>query len=97
MADRQIAWVLFLVSMVISFLFLGTMVNMNYELDNQKRRSDSLDKEIQSLKKHQEDLKLQLTIVNKTTTHIEKDIDDTQQLQRIQAQKIYEIIKKKKK
>lgn len=97
MADRQIAWVLFLVSMVISLLFLGTMVNMNYELDNQKRRSDSLDKEIQILKKHQEDLKLQLTIVNKTTTHIEKDIDDTQQLQRIQAQKIYEIIKKKKK
>ena len=96
MADRQVAWVLFLVSIMISFLFLGTMVNMNYELDNQKRRTDSLDKEIKILKKHQEDLKLQLTVVNKTTASIEKDIDNTQELQRLQAQKISEIIKKKK-
>jgi len=96
MTNRQVSWVLFLVSMVISFLFLGTMVNMNYELDNQKRRADNLDKEIKILKKHQEDLKLQLTVVNKTTASIEKDIDNTQELQRLQAQKISEIIKKRK-
>ncbi len=96
MADRQISWALFLVSIIISVTFLATMVNTNYELEDQKRRSDDLDKQIQILKKHQEDLKLQLTIVNKTTAHIEKDIDNTQQLQRIQAQKISEIIKKKK-
>lgn len=96
MTNRQVSWVLFLVSIMISFLFLGTMVNMNYELDNQKRRADSLDKEIKILKKHQEDLKLQLTEVNKTTASIEKDIDNTQELQRLQAQKISEIIKKKK-
>ena len=96
MTNRQVSWVLFLVSMVISFLFLGTMVNMNYELDNQKRRADNLDKEIKILKKHQEDFKLQLTIVNKTTTSIEKNIDKTQELQRLQAQKIFEITKKKK-
>jgi hypothetical protein len=96
MTNRQVSWVLFLVSIMISFLFLGTMVNMNYELDNQKRRVDNLDKEIKILKKHQEDLKLQLTVVNKTTASIEKDIDNTQELQRIQAQKIFEITKKKK-
>jgi predicted nucleic acid-binding Zn-ribbon protein len=96
MTNRQVSWVLFLVSIMISFLFLGTMVNMNYELDNQKRRVDNLDKEIKILKKHQEDLKLQLTVVNKTTASIEKDIDNTQELQRLQAQKISEIIKKRK-
>jgi Tfp pilus assembly protein PilN len=96
MTNRQVSWVLFLVSIMISFLFLGTMVNMNYELDNQKRRADNLDKEIKILKKHQEDLKLQLTVVNKTTASIEKDIDNTQELQRLQAQKISEIIKKRK-
>ena len=96
MTNRQVSWVLFLVSIVISFLFLGTMVNMNYELDNQRRRADNLDKEIKILKKHQEDLKLQLTIVNKTTASIEKNIENTQELQRIQAQKIFEITKKKK-
>jgi predicted nucleic acid-binding Zn-ribbon protein len=96
MTNRQVSWVLFLVSIMISFLFLGTMVNMNYELDNQKRRVDNLDKEIKILKKHQEDLKLQLTVVNKTTASIEKNIDNTQELQRLQAQKISEIIKKRK-
>jgi len=96
MTNRQVSWVLFLVSIMISFLFLGTMVNMNYELDNQKRRVDNLDKEIKILKKHQEDLKLQLTVVNKTTASIEKDIDNTQELQRLQSQKISEIIKKRK-
>ena len=96
MADRQVAWVLFLVSMTLSLIFLGEIVNMNYELDSQKRRSDDLAKQVEILKKHQEDLKLQLTIVNKTTASIEKDIDNTQELQRIQAQRISEIIKKKK-
>jgi septal ring factor EnvC (AmiA/AmiB activator) len=96
MADKQVAWVLFLVSTTLSLIFLGEIVNMNYELDSQKRRSDDLAREIQMLKKHQEDLKLQLTIVNKTTASIEKDIDNTQELQRIQAQRISEIIKKKK-
>ena len=96
MADRQVAWVLFLVSMTLSLIFLGEIVNMNYELDSQKRRSDDLAKQIEVLKKHQDELKLQLTIVNKTTASIEKDIDNTQELQRIQAQRISEIIKKKK-
>ncbi len=96
MADRQVAWVLFLVSMTLSLIFLGEIVNMNYELDSQKRRSDDLAKQVEILKKHQDDLKLQLTIVNKTTASIEKDIDNTQELQRIQAQRISEIIKKKK-
>jgi len=96
MADRQVAWVLFLVSMTLSLIFLGEIVNMNYELDSQKRKSDDLAKQIEVLKKHQDDLKLQLTIVNKTTASIEKDIDNTQELQRIQAQRISEIIKKKK-
>jgi len=96
MRDRHISFGLFLVSMTISLLFLGQLVNMNYELDNQKRRVDDLDKQLQTVKKHQEDLKLQLTIVNKTTASIEKDIDNTQELQRLQAQKLSEIVKKRK-
>lgn len=96
MADRQVAWVLFLVSTTLSLIFLAQIVNMNYELDGQKRKNDDMAKEIKIIKKHQEDLKLQLIIVNKTTDSIEKDINKTQELQRIQTQRISEIIKKKK-
>jgi len=96
MTDRHIAFGLFLVSIVISLLFLGQLVNMTYELDNQKRRADDLAKQLRVVKKQQEDLKLQLVIVNKTTTSIEKNINNTQELQRLQAQKLSEIIKKRK-
>ena len=46
MVNKHIAIVLFLFSIVISFLFLGTMVNMNYELDVQKRKVDDLQTQI---------------------------------------------------
>jgi intracellular sulfur oxidation DsrE/DsrF family protein len=96
MTDKQISWVLFIISLLISLMFLGEIVKMNYELDNQKRKSDDLIKQIENLKKHQENLNLQLLIVNKTIASIEKDIDNTQELQRIQAQRISESIKRKK-
>jgi hypothetical protein len=96
MVNRQVAIVSFLFSMVISLLFLGTLVNVNYELDNQKRKVDDLQRQITSLKKMQEEDEEKVAGILKSTAAIEKDIDNTQELQRLQAQKISEIIKKRK-
>jgi hypothetical protein len=96
MVNKHIAIVLFLFSIVISFLFLGTMVNMNYELDVQKRKVDDLQTQITSLKKMQEEDHQKMASILKSTAAIEKDIDNTQELQRLQAQKLSEIIKKRK-
>jgi hypothetical protein len=96
MVNKHIAIVLFLFSIVISFLFLGTMVNMNYELDVQKRKVDGLQTQITSLKKMQEEHHQKMAGILKSTAAIEKDIDNTQELQRLQAQKLSEIIKKRK-
>ena len=96
MVNRHIATVLFLFSIVISFLFLGTLVNMNYELDIQKRKVDDLQRQITLLKKIQEEDEQKVASILKSTTAIEKNINNTQELQRIQAQKLSEIIKKRK-
>jgi hypothetical protein len=96
MVNRHIATVLFLFSIVISFLFLGTLVNMNYELDIQKRKVDDLQRQITSLKKIQEEDEQKMASILKSTTAIEKNINNTQELQRLQAQKLSEIIKKRK-
>jgi hypothetical protein len=96
MVNRHIATVLFLFSIVISFLFLGTLVNMNYELDIQKRKVDDLQRQITLLKKIQEEDEQKVASILKSTTAIEKNINNTQELQRLQAQKLSEIIKKRK-
>jgi hypothetical protein len=96
MVNRHIATVLFLFSIVISFLFLGTLVNMNYELDIQKRKVDDLQRQITSLKKIQEEDEQKVASILKSTTAIEKNINNAQELQRLQAQKLSEIIKKRK-
>jgi septal ring factor EnvC (AmiA/AmiB activator) len=96
MVNRQVAIVSFLFSMVISLLFLGTLVNVNYELDNQKRKVDDLQRQITSLKKMQEEDEEKVAGILKSTAAIEKDIDNIQELQRLQAQKLSEIIKKRK-
>jgi hypothetical protein len=96
MVNRHIATVLFLFSIVISFLFLGTLVNMNYELDIQKRKVDDLQRQITLLKKIQEEDEQKMASILKSTTAIEKNINNTQELQRLQAQKLSEIIKKRK-
>ena len=96
MSDKQTSWILFLFSMMISFLFLGALVNNNYELDNYKRKVDDLQRQITSLKKMQEEDQQKMAGILKSTAAIEKDIDNTQELQRLQAQKLSEIIKKRK-
>ena len=72
------------------------MVNMNYELDVQKRKVDNLQTQITSLKKMQEEDQQKVAGILKSTVAIEKDINITQELQRLQAQKLSEIIKKRK-
>jgi hypothetical protein len=69
---------------------------VNYELDNQKRKVDDLQRQITSLKKMQEEDEEKVAGILKSTAAIEKDIDNTQELQRLQAQKLSEIIKKRK-
>jgi septal ring factor EnvC (AmiA/AmiB activator) len=88
--------VLFLFSFVISVSFMTSLVNNDLELQKQKNQFDELQRQILSIKNMQEEDQQKMVTVLKSITAVEKDIDNTQELQRLQAQKLSEIIKKRK-
>jgi peptidoglycan hydrolase CwlO-like protein len=98
MVNKQTAGVLvlFLFSFVISVSFMTSLVNNNLELQKQKNQFDELQRQILSIKNMQEEDQQKVAGILSNIKAIEKDINTTQELQRLQAQKLSEIIKKRK-
>ena len=88
--------VLFVFSFMISVSFMTSLVNNNLELQKQKNQFDDLQRQIISIKNMQEEDQQKVAGILSNIKAIEKDIDNTQELQRLQAQKLSEIIKKRK-
>jgi septal ring factor EnvC (AmiA/AmiB activator) len=99
MVNKQTALVLvlFLFSLVISISFMTSLVNNDLELQKQKNQFDELQRQILSIKNMQEEDQQKMASILNTIKAVEKDINTTQELQRIQAQRISEFNKKKKK
>lgn len=99
MVNKQTALVLvlFLFSLVISISFMTSLVNNDLELQKQKNQFDELQRQILSIKNMQEEDQQKMVSILSTIKAVEKDINTTQELQRIQAQRIGEFNKKKKK
>jgi septal ring factor EnvC (AmiA/AmiB activator) len=98
MVNKQTAGVLvlFIFSFVISVSFMTSLVNNNLELQKQKNQFDELQRQILSIKNMQEEDQQKVAGILSNIKAIEKDINTTQELQRLQAQKLSEIIKKRK-
>jgi septal ring factor EnvC (AmiA/AmiB activator) len=98
MVNKQTAGVLvlFIFSFVISVSFMTSLVNNNLELQKQKNQFDELQRQILSIKNMQEEDQQKVAGILSNIKSIEKDINTTQELQRLQAQKLSEIIKKRK-
>jgi septal ring factor EnvC (AmiA/AmiB activator) len=88
--------ILFVFSFVISVSFMTSLVDNNLELQKQKNQFDDLQRQILSIKNMQEEDQQKVAGILSNIKAIEKDIDNTQELQRLQAQKLSEIIKKRK-
>ena len=88
--------VLFIFSFVISISFMTSLVNNDLELQKQKNQFDELQRQILSIKNMQEEDQQKVAGILSNIKAIEKDINTTQELQRLQAQKLSEIIKKRK-
>jgi len=99
MVNKQTALVLvlFIFSLVISISFMTSLVNNDLELQKQKNQFDELQRQILSIKNMQEEDQQKMASILNTIKAVEKDINTTQELQRIQAQRISEFNKKKKK
>ena len=88
--------VLFIFSFVISVSFMTSLVDNDLELQKQKNQFDDLQRQILSIKNMQEEDQQKVGSILNNIKTIEKDINTTQELQRLQAQKLSEIIKKRK-
>ena len=99
MVNKQtvLVLVLFLFSLVISLSYMTSLVNNDLELQKQKNQFDELQRQILSIKNMQEEDQQKMASILSTIKAVEKDINTTQELQRIQAQRIGEFNKKKKK
>jgi hypothetical protein len=76
---------------------MTSLVNNDLELQKQKNQFDELQRQILSIKNMQEEDQQKMASILNTIKAVEKDINTTQELQRIQAQRISEFNKKKKK
>ena len=97
MTDKQTSWVLFGFAMVVSFIFLSVLIKVNYDLDQARRANDNLQRQIDQLKKSDEDQRQKIVELTKSTQSIARDVDVTQELQRKQAQIVVDLKKGKKK
>jgi Tfp pilus assembly protein PilN len=95
--DKQTSWVLFGFAMVVSFIFLSVLIKVNYDLDQARRANDNLQRQIDQLKKSDEDQRQKIVELTKSTQSIARDVDVTQELQRKQAQIVVDLKKGKKK
>ena len=97
MTDRQTSWVLFGFAMVVSFIFLSVLIKVNYDLDQTRRANDSLQRQIDQLKKVDDEQRQKIAELTKSTQSIARDVDVTQELQRKQAQIVVDLKKGRKK
>jgi Tfp pilus assembly protein PilN len=95
--DRQTSWVLFGFAMVVSFIFLSVLIKVNYDLDQARRANDSLQNQIDQLKKVDDEQRQKIVELTKSTQSIARDVDVTQELQRKQAQIVIDLKKGRKK
>ena len=97
MTDRQTSWVLFGFAMVVSFIFLSVLIKVNYDLDQTRRANNSLQRQIDQLKKVDDEQRQKIVELTKSTQSIARDVDVTQELQRKQAQIVVDLKKSRKK
>ena len=97
MTDKQTSWILFGFSLVISFIFLSVLIKVNYDLDQARRANDELQRQINQIKKTDEEMHQKIVELTKSTQAIAHDVDVTQELQRKQAQVVVDLKKGRKK
>ena len=97
MTDRHVSWLMFVVSLVISGVFLSVLVKVNFQLEQQRQAFDIQQKQIDRLNDENHAMREQLLKMLHTDDQLAHDIDVTQELQRKQAIEVGDLKKGRKK
>jgi cell division protein FtsB len=96
MTNKQTLWSIFIVAVLVSLVLLAVIIKVNSQLEQSKRATVELQRQIDKIKAEDQELKQQIAKLTNANVAINKDIDVTQELQRKQAQAILELKKAKK-
>ena len=96
MTDRHVSWLMFVVSLIISAVFLSVLVKVNVQLEQQRQAVEIQQKQIDQLTGDNHAIHEQLLKMLHTDDQIVKDIEVTQELQRKQAIEVGDLKKGKK-
>jgi cell division protein FtsB len=97
MTDRQTTLGIFTVAVATGLILLSTIYKVNDQLERSRLAVLEMQKQIDKLKAEDEDLKHLVVKLTNANLALNKDLDETQELQRKQAQAILELRKGKKK
>ena len=87
---------MFVFAMVISFIFLSVLIRVNYDLTSAQQANSHLQKEIDKIKKNDDELHQRITELTKSVDKLSRELDTTQELQRKQSLAVGELKKNKK-
>ena len=97
MTDRQTTWAMFIVSLIISSIFLSILVKVHVQLEQMHQTIIVQQKQIDRLTDQDHVTQEQLLKMLHTDDQLARDIDITQELQRKQAIEVGDLKKGKKK
>jgi len=97
LTSKHTTMAMFLFAITVSFIFLSVLIRVNYDLTSAQQANSHLQKEIDKIKKNDEELHQKIAELTKTTSQLAKELDTTQELQRKQALTVGELKKSKKK
>ena len=96
MTDRHVSWLMFIVSLVISAVFLSVLVKVNVQLEQQRQAVEAQQKQIDQLNEQHHAMQEQILKMLHADDQLAHDIDVTQELQRKQAIEVGDLKKGKK-
>lgn len=96
MKDKHVTWLMFVVSLIISAVFLSVLVKVNVQLDQMRQALDVQQKQIDRLNEQHHATEEQILKMLHTDDQLTHDLDVTQELQRKQAIEVGDLKKGRK-
>jgi uncharacterized membrane-anchored protein YhcB (DUF1043 family) len=96
MTSKQTTWAIFVIAVVTGLILLSTIIKVDDQLERSRIAVLEMQKQIDKIKAEDEELRHLIVKLTNANTALNKDLDDTQELQRKQAQAILELKKGKR-
>ena len=96
MTGKQTTWAIFVIAVLTGLILLSTIIKVDDQLERSRLAVLDMQKQIEKIKAEDQELRHLIVKLTNANITLNKDLDDTQELQRKQAQAILELKKGKR-